>query len=72
MVRTGGLDFDDALERVEQLMQVVGVPRRHEVVGVLGPRAGAYRCSGTQLHQRCGRYGPIFGRRRGDDHGVGL
>ena len=42
MVRAVGLDLGDAFERVEQLVQVVGVPPRDEVVGVLGPRAGAH------------------------------
>ena len=39
MARAVGLDLGDAFERVQQLVQVVGVPRRDEVVGVLGPRA---------------------------------
>ena len=43
VVRAGGLDLGDALERVEQLVQLVGVPQRDEVVGILGPRAGPDR-----------------------------
>ena len=48
---TGGLDLGDALERVEQLVQLVRVPGRDEVVGVLGPRAGAHRRPRTHRYR---------------------
>jgi len=43
VVRTGGLHLGDAFERVQQLVQLVGVPDRDQVVAVLGPGAGAHR-----------------------------
>jgi len=58
VARVLGLDLGDALEGVEQLVELVGVPGRHEVHGVFGPRAGAHRR--TCPHRD--RYGLNLGR----------
>ena len=58
VARRRGLDFGDAFEGVEQLVQVVRVPQSDQVVAVFGPRSRPDRRART--HQD--RYRHIAGR----------